>query len=94
MCSSDLVHAQARGGLQGVRQRVQQGGVAVGRFNEELGLPRFERQRLQLANALRARRRFLRQVTVEDKTLPIQPAGGQRQQQRAGAGQRLHGHAR
>ena len=67
--------------LQGLQQGLQHGQVAVGRFNEQLGLPGFQRQRFQFADALSALLRVLRQVADKGKVLSVEPAGGQCQQQ-------------
>ena len=40
--------------LQGLQQRLQHGGIAVGRLDKKLGLASFEGQRFQLADALAA----------------------------------------
>ena len=69
-----LADAQAGGGLQGVRQCVQQGGVAVGGFDEELGLAGFQGQGFEGADALGAGGGVLRQVADEGEVLPVQAA--------------------
>ena len=59
----------------------QQGGIAVGRLDDHLGLRVSPRQSLQFADARGARSRLLRQVADKGEALAIQAAGRQRHQQ-------------
>ncbi len=62
---------QAGVALQAVHQRIPQGLVAVGRFNEHLGLTVFGGEVFQLAQALRPCRAVLRQVADKRKVLAV-----------------------
>ena len=69
-------YGQACIGVQALQQAAEHGRVAVGGFDPQLGLPGFERQRLQLFQADSALSRVLRQVTHKGEILAIEAAGG------------------
>src|ERR1700712_276505 len=64
-------HRKAGVVLQRLRQRLEHRRVAIGCFDKELRLPRAQGQRFELANALIAGIRILRQIADEGEVLAI-----------------------
>ncbi|EEF27495.1 conserved hypothetical protein [Ricinus communis] len=83
-------HAHQRARRAGCHQRVQHGGVAVGRFDEQLRLLFLARALFQVLDALGALGGVGRQVAVEGEALPVQAARHDGQQQRRWPDQRPH----
>jgi hypothetical protein len=71
-------------------QPLEQGGIAVGRLNKDLGLAGAHGQAFEFAQACFALACILRQVTHEGKVLSVQTAGRQRQHEGDGPGQGGH----
>jgi protease-4 len=90
--SQAAAHRQPGLPRQLAQQRLEQRGIAVGCFNEHLGLPGLLHQLTEAAQARAALGAVLRQVTYKRKVLAIQATGRQRQHQRNRADQGYHRH--